>query len=79
MSGVGACGVELDKKEGATFWSLPVCELICFTRLFAGVYKVFGLFEISPKLALEGFAVASLVVVFVGTERLLERAKSVVI
>ena len=68
MSGMGACGVGLGKKEGATFWSLPVCELLCFTRLFAGVYKVLGLFEISLEHTLEGFAVASFVVVFVGTE-----------
>ena len=52
-------GVKLGKKEGATFWSLPVCELLCFTRLFAGFYKVLGLFEISLKHTLEGFAVES--------------------
>ena len=68
MIGMGACGVELGKKEGATFWSLQMCELLCFTRLFAGGYKVFSLFEISLKHTLEGFAVASFVVVFVGTE-----------
>ena len=58
----------LSKNRGATKRSLPVCELLCFTRLFAGGYEVFGLFEISLKHTLEGFAVASFVVVFVGTE-----------
>ena len=67
---MGACGVELGKKEGATFWSLQMCELLCFTRLFAWFYEIFGLFEISLKHTLEGFAVASLVVVFMSTERL---------
>ena len=51
----------LDKKEGATKRSLPVCELLCFTRLFAWFYEIFGLFEISLKHTLEGFAVASFV------------------
>ena len=62
------CGVGLGKKEGATFWSLPVCELLCFTRLFAWFYEVLGLFEISLEHTLECLAVASFVVVFVGTE-----------
>ena len=68
MSGMGACGMGWCKNRGATFWSLPVCELLCFTRLFAWFYKVLGLFEISLEHTLEGFAVASFVVVFVGTE-----------
>ena len=68
MSGMGACGMGLGKNRGATKRSLPVCESLCFTRLFAGGYKVLGLFEISLEHTLEGFAVASFVAVFVGTE-----------
>ena len=60
VSGMGAYGVGLSKNRGATKRSLRVGELLCFTRLFAWFYEIFGLFEISPKLALEGFAVASL-------------------
>ena len=65
---MGACGVGMGKNRGATKRSLQMCELLCFTRFFAWFYEIFGLFEISLKHTLEGFAVASFVAVFVGTE-----------
>ena len=46
----------------------PGVRIALFYKAFRGGYKVFGLFEISLEHTLEGFAVASFVVVFVGTE-----------